>query len=193
MATVLLFHHALGQTPGFFAFADALRAAGHTVHTPDLFDGKTFASIEEGLAHVEQLGGFEQVLRRGKATADGLPADLVYAGFSLGVLPAQALAQTRPGARGAILCYSCVPHAMFSPAWPEGVPVEIHIKEDDDWAAEDRDAARALAAAAPEAELFLYPGTGHYFADASFAHYDAVAAGVLMERTLRFLQRVGSA
>ena len=192
MATVLLFHHALGQTPGFFAFADELRAAGHTMHTPDLFEGRTFASIEEGLAHVEQLGGFEQVMRRGKATADGLPPDLVYAGFSLGVLPAQALAQTRPGARGAILCYSCVPHAMFAPAWPAGVPVEIHIKEDDDWAAEDRDAARALVAVAPEAELFLYPGTGHYFADPSFAHYDGMAAGLLMERTLQFLQGVGS-
>jgi len=192
MATVLLFHHALGQTPGFFAFADELRAAGHTVHAPDLFEGRTFASIEEGLAHVEQLGGFEQVMRRGKATADGLPPELVYAGFSLGVLPAQALAQTRPGARGAILCYSCVPHVMFAPQWPAGVPVEIHIKADDDWAAEDRDAARALVAAAPEAELFLYPGTGHYFADASFAHYDGAAAGLLMERTLRFLQGVGS-
>jgi len=188
MATVLLFHHALGQTPGFFAFADALRSAGHTVHTPDLFAGKTFATIEEGVAHVEKEIGFEEVIRRGKATADALPPDLVYAGFSLGVLPAQALAQTRPGARGAILCYSCVPHAAFSPAWPSGVPVEIHIKEDDDWAAEDRDAARALVEAAPEARLFLYPGAGHYFADSSFGHYDAAAANLLMERTLRFLE-----
>jgi dienelactone hydrolase len=191
MATVLLFHHALGQTPGFLAFADELRSAGHTVLTPDLFDGKTFGSIEEGLAYVEQVGSFGEIIRRGTATAEGLPADLVYAGFSLGVVPAQKLAQTRPGARGAILCYSCVEPSNFGPSWPDGVPVEIHIKEEDEWAAEDLPAARALARDVPEAELFLYPGSGHYFADPSFHHYDAPAAALLMERTLRFLQRVG--
>src|SRR5258708_15348980 len=170
-ATVLLFHHALGQSPGFLAFADELRGAGHIVHTPDLFDGKTCGSIEEGLAYVEQVGGFMEIIRRGTATADGLPAELVYAGFSLGVVPAQKLAQTRPGARGAILCYSCVEPSNFGPSWPRGVPVEIHIKEEDEWAAEDLPAARALARDVPEAELFLYPGSRHYFADPSFHHY----------------------
>ena len=192
MSTVLLFHAALGQTPGFFAFAGELRGAGHTVHTPDLFDGKTFKTIEEGVAFVEQIG-FQEVIRRGSATADALPPDLVYAGFSLGVLPAQSLAQTRPGARGAILCYSCVPHTTFAPAWPEGVPVEIHIMEDDAWAAEDLEAARALVRDAREAELFLYPGSVHSFADPSFRDYDEPAAKLLMERTLRFLGRVDTA
>jgi dienelactone hydrolase len=190
MTTILLFHHALGQTPGFFGFADELRQAGHTVHTPDLFDGQMFPTIEEGVAHAEKVG-FGEIVRRGKAAADGLPTDLVYAGFSLGVVPAQTLAQTRPGARGALLYYSCVPTAMISPAWPAGVPVEIHIKEDDHWAAEDRDAARALVKETRDAELFLYPGSGHYFADPSFVDYDAPAATLLMERTLAFLRRVG--
>src|SRR5437868_12743835 len=107
MAEVLLFHHALGQTDGFRTFADELRGAGHTVHTPDLFDGRTFATIDEGMAYAEQLGFPDEILARGARAADELPRELVYAGFSLGVLPAQRLAQTRPGARGALLFHSC--------------------------------------------------------------------------------------
>ena len=191
MATVLLFHHALGQTPGCLAFADGLRREGHTVHAPDLFDGETFRTIEEGVAHVEQIG-FQQVIRRGSATADELPPNIVYAGFSLGVLPAQSLAQTRPGAQGALLYYSCVAPSTFGTSWPKGVPVEVHMMDKDKWAAEDLVAARALARDVREAELFLYPGSAHYFADPSFGDYDEQAAGLLMERTLRFLRRVGT-
>jgi dienelactone hydrolase len=99
MAEVLLFHHAQGLTPGVLAFADALRAGGHVVHTPDLFDGRTFGSIDEGMAHIQQAG-FDALRERGVRVADGLPPGLVYAGFSFGVLPAQKLAQTRPGAPG---------------------------------------------------------------------------------------------
>jgi len=190
MATILLFHHALGQTPGFHAVAKDLRKAGHTVHTPDLFDGKTFATIEDGLAHVESTGGFDEIIRRGVASADGLPADLVYAGFSLGVVPAQKLVQSRPGARGAVFGYSCVPPAMFGTPWPAGVPVEIHIKEDDKWAEEDLPAARELARDVPGARLFVYPGSGHYFADPSSSDFDPEAAKLFRERTLAFLGRI---
>src|SRR5262245_52499439 len=124
MPEVLLFHHALGQTEGFASFADELRAAGHTVHAPDLFDGRTFGSIDEGMAHIEETGFFELV-ERGVRTADELPAELVYAGFSFGVLPAQKLAQTRAGARGGLFFYSCVPVSEFG-TWPAGLPVQIH-------------------------------------------------------------------
>ena len=113
MAEVLLFHHAQGLTGGVRVFADELRAAGHTVHTPDLFDGRTFQSIDEGLAYVRGIG-FDEMRERGVRVANELPAELVYAGFSFGVLPAQKLAQTRPGARGALLFYSCLP---ISGAW----------------------------------------------------------------------------
>src|SRR6476620_3557822 len=113
MAEVLLFHHAMGQTAGFHAFADELRGAGHTVHTPDLFDGRTFGSIEEGMAYAEQLGFPEEIFKRGSASVEGIKPDVFYAGFSLGVLPAQMLAQTRPGARGALLFYSAIPPAEF--------------------------------------------------------------------------------
>src|SRR5438445_492999 len=126
MAEVVLFHHALGQTPGLFSFADELRQAGHTVHTPDLFEGRTFASIEEGMAHAQQIGLPTGFLERAERAASTLPSELVYAGFSLGVVAAQWLTLTRPGARGALLFYSCVPSAEFGKPWPPGVPVQIH-------------------------------------------------------------------
>jgi dienelactone hydrolase len=188
VAEVLLFHHALGRTPGFLAFADDLRGAGHTVHTPDLYDGRTFPTLDEGLAYVEKVG-FGTVLERGASAAGDLPDALVYAGFSLGVLPAQMLAQTRPGARGALLFYSCVPTSEFGSAWPAGVPVQIHgMDADPIFAGEgDVDAARAIVASSPQAELFLYPGDQHYFADATLPSYDPEAAALLRTRALDFL------
>ena len=189
MAEVLLFHHALGQTTGLFAFADELRRAGHTVHTPDLFDGRTFDTIEAGVAYAEEIG-FGEVIERGVHAADGLPSELVYAGFSIGVLPAQKLAQTRPGARGALLFYSCVPTSAFGSSWPADVPVQIHGMDADPLFVDegDLDAARALLGSTTNAELFLYPGDQHYFADSSLPSYDAPAAELLMGRVLAFLE-----
>jgi dienelactone hydrolase len=190
MAEVLLFHHAQGQTEGFLAFADDLRAAGHTVHTPDLFDGKTFTALDEGVAYAQEVG-FGVIFERGVAAAEGLPAELVYAGFSLGVSPAQMLTQTRPGARGALLYYSAMPTSEFDSPWPDGVPVQIHAMEDDEWFEEDRPAAEALVAEAENAELFLYPGNAHLFADSSLPDFDEKAARLLRERTVAFLDAVG--
>ena len=190
MAEVLLFHHAQGQTPGFHAFAEELRQAGHTVHTPDLFGGKTFGSIDEGLAYVKELGGFEKIIERGERAADELPNELVYGGFSLGVVTAQKLAQTRPGARGALLFYSCLPVSEFGTAWPAGVPVQIHGMDKDPYFAGegDIDAARELVALTDQAELFVYPGDQHYFADSSLPSYDPEAAALLTKRVLEFLE-----
>jgi dienelactone hydrolase len=132
MAEILLFHHAQGLTSGVVAWADELRAAGHVVHTPDLYDGRTFATVQEGVAHAEEVG-FGNVVERGVRAANGLPAELVYAGFSLGVMAAQQLAQTRPGARGAILCEACVPTDAFGDGWPAGVPVQVHGMDADEF------------------------------------------------------------
>jgi dienelactone hydrolase len=189
MAEVLLFHHALGLTPGITAFADELRAAGHTVHTPDLFEGRTFETIKDGVAHAQEVG-FGEIVERGTREAEKLPAELVYAGFSLGVVTAQKLAQTRPGAKGALLYYSCVPVAEFGSAWPKGVPVQIHGMDADPFFVDegDIDAARALVAEADDAELFTYPGDQHYFADSTLPSYDAAAAELLISRTLTFLK-----
>jgi dienelactone hydrolase len=190
MATVLLFHHAQGQTTGFLAFADELRKAGHTVHAPDLYDGNTFEDLNEGVDYAKQVG-FGEIVSRGFASAEGLPADMVYAGFSLGVMPAQAMTQTRPGARGALFYSGCLPPSEFDNPWPAGVPVQIHIMDEDEWSDEDRVAAKSLVDQVENGELFLYPGSGHLFADASLDDYDEHAAGLLKERTLAFLQRVG--
>jgi dienelactone hydrolase len=192
MAEVLLFHHAQGQTAGFDAFADELRAAGHAVHTPDLFDGRTFATIDEGMAFAQELGFPDEILARGERAAEVLPNELVYAGFSLGVLPAQKLAQTRPGARGALLFYACVPTEFFG-AWPAGVAVQIHGMDNDPvFVGEgDIEAARQLVETADDAELFLYPGDQHYFADSSLPSYDPDATALLTQRVLDFLRTHG--
>jgi dienelactone hydrolase len=188
MAEVVLFHHALGLTPRVQAFADRLRRAGHQVLAPDLYEGRRFDTLKDGVAHAQQVG-FETLLERGVRAASGLPAAQVYAGFSLGVLPAQKLAQTRPGARGALLMHACVPPSAFGSPWPDGVPVQIHAMEKDPYFVDDGDidAARALVAAAPRAELFLYPGQGHLFAEAGQPSYDAAAATLLLRRVLAFL------
>jgi len=186
MTEVVLYHHVQGLTDGVRSFADDLRQAGHTVHTPDLFGGRTFDTIEEGMAFAGEAG-FGALVERGVAAAQVLRPEVVYAGFSFGVMPAQQLAQTRPGARGAVFMSGCLPIEEFGDAWPERVPVQVHGKEGDPFFAEDLEAARALVASADRAELFLYPGEEHLFADPSLPAYDAAAAGALTERVLAFL------
>jgi len=188
MTEVILYHHAQGLTPGVVEFADKLRQVGHIVHTPDLFDGHTFDSIEMGMKYVKKLG-FGEVLKRGEEAVEGLPPKLVYAGFSLGVVPAQKLAQTRAGALGAIFFYSCLPVSEFGSAWPQEVPVQIHAMDADPYFVDDGDidAARTLVKDAEDAEMFLYPGKQHIFADSSLPSYDKNATSLLIKRVLDFL------
>jgi dienelactone hydrolase len=191
MAEILLFHHAQGLTTGVVGFADTLRQAGHTVHIPDLYDGHIFDDLEEGVDYARSVG-FDTIIERGRAASDGLPHELVYAGFSLGVLSAQMLAQTRPGARGALFFDSAVPIAEFGGVWPDGVPVQIHGMDADPYFVDegDIDAAKELVSAASDGELFVYPGNVHLFADASLPGYDEAAAALLTERVLGFLARL---
>jgi dienelactone hydrolase len=189
MTEVVLYHHAQGLTDGVRSFADELRAAGHVVHTPDLYDGNTYGSLDEGIAYAKQVG-FETILERGRLAAENLPTRLVYAGFSLGVMPAQMLAQTRAGAQGALFFSAALPTSEFGNGWPEGVPVQIHMMEGDEWAEEDLPAARELTETTDGAELFLYPGDGHLFADSSLPEYDEEAAALLRQRVLTFLEGV---
>ena len=185
MAQIVLFHHAQGLTEGLRAFAGRLTDAGHTVHLPDLFDGRTFDTVEAGVDHARELG-FDAVREAGVAFAEDLPADLVYAGFSLGVMPAQQLAQTRAGAAGALFYDSCLPASEFG-SWPEGLRAQVHGSVDDEWFAEDLPFAQQLAEAQPTVELVTYEGAGHLFADPSAATYDEKAAEQVLERTLAFL------
>ena len=191
MAEVVLYHHVHGLTTGVLSFAEELRRAGHTVHTPDLFDGRTFTTLEAGMAHARDVG-FGALLERGVAAADGLSSPgVVYAGFSLGVMPAQQLAQTRADARGALLFHACLPVSEFGERWPATVPVQVHGMDADPFFTEDGgdlDAARDLAASTDQAEVFLYPGEQHLFADSSLPSYDQPAAALLTERVLTFLR-----
>ena len=160
------------------------------VHTPDLYEGRTFGELADGVAYAEEVS-FDVIIQRGAAAAEGLPAEIVYAGFSLGVLPAQMLTQTRPGAKGALLLHACVPPSEFEAPWPEGVPLQIHMMEEDEWVKEDLVVAQALVDEIENAELFLYPGDGHLFADSSLSDFDEEAAALLEERTRAFLEAVG--
>jgi dienelactone hydrolase len=189
MTEVVLYHHVQGLTEGVRSFAAALRQAGHVVHTPDMFDGRTFATIEEGMAFARSEG-FGALAERGVTATDGIGPDAVYAGFSFGVMVAQQLAQTRSGARGALLMYACLPVSEFGDAWPRSVPVQVHGKDADPFFAEDFEAAQALVDSTDRAELFLYPGEEHLFADSSLPAYDAAAAALLTERVLSFLDMV---
>jgi dienelactone hydrolase len=188
VAEIVMYHHAQGLTTGVEAFASELRQAGHTVHVPDLYEGHTFGTLDEGIAYMQQTGS-GTIRERAIAAAEGLSGALVYAGFSLGVMPAQQLAQTRAGAKGALLFYSCAPVSEFSDSWPAGVPVQIHGMDADPFFAGegDLDAARALVDSAEQAELFLYPGNEHLFADSSLPSYDQAAASLLTRRVLDFL------
>ncbi|MER7169895.1 dienelactone hydrolase family protein [Streptomyces mesophilus] len=189
MAEVLLYHHIQGLTDGVQAFAEDLRQAGHTVHTPDLFEGRTFGSLQEGMEFARETG-FDTVRARGVAAAENLGPDLVYAGFSFGVTIAQKLAQTRPGARGALLMHSCIPVTEFGDSWPDGVPVQLHGKEGDEFFDEDLPAARELAKSTSAAELFVYPGDQHLFTDSSLDAFDAEASALVRERVLKFLASI---
>jgi dienelactone hydrolase len=192
MAEVLLFHHALGLTAGSRSFADELRASGHVVHAPDLYDGRTFTDLDEGVGYARQIG-FGNISERGRLAAEGLPNELVYAGISVGVMQAQRLAQTRPGARGALLISAAVPPSEFGGDWPEGVPLQIHMMEDDEFVRDegDLDVARKLVETIDAAGLFLYPGDKHLFVDDSLPDYDEAAATLVRQEVLSFLDAVG--
>jgi dienelactone hydrolase len=191
MTDVVVFHHAQGLTPGVLAFADELRGRGHRVTTPDLYDGHTFATLDEGIAFAQETG-FGTIVERGIHAAATLPEAIVYAGFSLGVMPAQQLAQTRPHAKGALLCCACLPVSEFGDAWPRDVPVQVHAMDADPLFTEegDLDAARELVASTDVAELFTYPGGQHLFADASLPDYDEQAAALFTHRVLDFLEKL---
>jgi dienelactone hydrolase len=189
MTEVVLFHHIQGLTPGVAAFADGLRAAGHTVHTPDLLEGRTFPTIEQGEVHVRALG-FDTVFARGVEAAKDLPGEVVYAGISLGAGPAQQLAQTKPGATGVLILAAFIDPSEFG-GWPEGLPAQIHGMDNDPYFAGEGDleAASAFAEQTKDVELFTYPGDAHLFMDSSVDAYDEKAAELLTERVLTFLDR----
>jgi len=197
MAEVVLFHSALGLRPGVAAAADRLREAGHTVHTPDYYDGEVFDDLDDGLRKRDELG-YAEIARRAKEAVAELPAGLVFAGFSLGVVPAELLAAGRPGALGAVLMHAAVPVEGFSEfgveRWPAGMPIQAHYAAEDPWveaeevAVLEEDVRRAGA----RFEAHTYPGSGHLFADPDLPEYDPSSSDLMWRRVLEFLSRTGA-
>ncbi len=182
---IVLFHSALGLRPGVLQFAERLRAAGHRVHTPDLFDGEVFAGLEAGAAKRDALG-IPELIRRAQAAVADLPSGIVLAGLSMGAGAAEFLAATRPGARAAILMHGALaPTAFGLERWP-AVPVQVHYATNDPWVAVDE--VRALQAAVRKAggviDVHVYERGGHLFEDADLDTYDTAAARLMLERVL---------
>ncbi len=184
MATIVLFHSALGLTAGVHRFAAALSGDGDTVVTPDLFDGATFPTIEQGVRKRDALG-IPELMRRAAAAVEGCPPDSIYAGFSLGAAAAQYLALSRPGARALVLMHAVLPlSALGASQWPP-VPVQIHATEADPWV---DDVVVADFSRAAAATVFRYPGQRHLFAEQDHADYDAASAELLERRVRDFIR-----
>jgi dienelactone hydrolase len=197
MAEVVIFHSVLGLRPGVLEAAERLRAAGHTVHTPDLFEGEVFDDLDDGMRKEETLG-FREIVRRTDEAVARLPAGLVFAGFSMGVSYAQRLTASRPGALGAVLMHGAVPVEALAEyfgveRWPEGVPVQVHYAVDDPWVEGEQEVAPlgdAVRGAGAEFEEYVYPGSGHLFADPDFHEYDRASSEAMWERVIAFLDRI---
>jgi dienelactone hydrolase len=183
MSRIVLFHHAQGLTSGVREFAGTLRRHGHEVTLPDLFEGRTFSTVEEGVDFADAMG--DEVLSRAADAAGPLGGGLVYAGFSLGAFAAQYLAQTRAGARGALLYHGGVPVETFGTPWPAGLRAQVHVKRDDPWCPEEEYGPFAEASGA---EVFRYEGSAHLFTDSGLEAYDEAATGQVLARTLEFLR-----
>lgn len=184
MTDVVLFHHAQGLTSGIRALADRVRDAGYRVHTPDLYDGRTFDSLADGVAFA-RAAGFEEIAARGVRAVDGLTGDLVLVGVSLGVVPAEGIAVTRPGVSGVVLVSGIVPPAALEQPWPPELALQVHAMADDPDG--DVDEARLVVEEVASADLFLYDGAAHLFVDDSLPDHDEAAAAQFLDRLLEFL------
>jgi dienelactone hydrolase len=197
MAEIVLFHSALGRRPGMAFAADRLRTAGHVVHTPSYFpNDEVFDDYELAIAFTDKIG-YKALMARATEAVSGLPAGLLYAGFSMGGGVAASLAATRPGARAALfLSASLDPAYLPVPAWPSGVAAQIHNRTGDPWNDGPEVIARLAAfieAGPARCEVFDYPGTGHLFTDPSLpGEFDPQAAALLWTRVLDFLVRLDS-
>lgn len=190
MTTVVLLHSALGLTQHVHDWADALRADGHHVETPDLFGGETFRDVDPAVAFVDGAGGSISFVDAAIAQIRDLDGPVVYAGFSLGACVAQLLALRRADAVGAVLVSGLIePRWLDGPAWPSGVPGQLHRTEGDEWCTAD-EAAALVESADGELEEHVYPGDAHLFAFEGWREYDSEASHRLYEHLTDFLAAV---
>lgn len=183
MAQILLLHSALGLRPAVLDFAERLRKQGHDVVAPDFYEGHVFDNEADGVAHRDAHPHYFETVR---VMASAMPAETVFAGFSLGAWFAQRLAAKRPHARAAILLHSAAPPRG---AW-SGVPVQVHRYADDPWIDPGNVATLGAAVTASKApfEDHITPGTGHLFTDLNGPDADAEATTATLERIGLFLR-----
>ncbi|MEV6794645.1 dienelactone hydrolase family protein [Streptomyces sp. NPDC051320] len=184
---IILFHSTYGLRPAVGAAAERLRAAGHQVRVPDLFDGKTFATIEEGMAFKEELGSEELLKRAVTASAPHSDQGLVYAGFSLGGSLAQNVALADEKARGLLLLHGT--SDIADEASVDELPVQLHVADPDPFESHDWLTAWYLRMQriGADVEVHRYPGAGHLYTDPELADYDAEAAERTWQTALGFL------
>ncbi|MEU5978541.1 dienelactone hydrolase family protein [Streptomyces sp. NPDC047315] len=187
---IMLFHSTYGLRPAVHSAAERLEAAGHRVWTPDLFEGRTFETVEEGMAFKEELGQ-EELLRRGiAASAPHSDSGLVYAGFSLGASVAQNLALGDERARGLLLLHGT--SDIADDASVDELPVQLHIADPDPFEPHDWLTAWYLrmGRAGADVEVYRYPGAGHVYTDPDLPDYDEESAEQTWRVALAFLDSV---
>jgi dienelactone hydrolase len=189
---IVLFHSLLGLRRGVLQWADKLRDAGYTVHTPDLYDGEVFDDSASAARKLQGIG-FDELIARSRRSVSDRPAGLVYAGFSNGGAFSELLAATRPGARGAILMHAPLPiRPLGWKAWPATVPVQVHFSERDPLRSQDAidKLAHSVCRSGATFEEYNYPGSGHLFADPDLPDFDAAASDLMFGRILELLGRI---
>jgi dienelactone hydrolase len=185
---IVLFHSTYGLRPAVREAADRLRAAGHEVWTPDLFAGRTFDTVEDGMAFNEELGREELLKRAVLAAAPYSERGLVYAGFSLGAATAQTLALGDKNARGLLLLHGT--SDIAATAAVDDLPVQLHVAEPDPFEPDDWLSAWYLQMrrAGADVEVYRYAGAGHLYTDPELPDYDAEAAEATWRVALGFLE-----
>lgn len=184
---IMLFHSTCGLRPAVHASAERLRAAGHEVRVPDLFEGHTFETVEEGMAFKEQLGKDELLKRAVLAAAPYSDQGLVYAGFSFGASVAQTLALGDAKARGLLLLHGT--SDIAENASVDELPVQLHVADPDPFESHDWLTSWYLQMqrTGADVEVYRYPGAGHLFTDPDLPDFDQAAAELAWKVAIGFL------
>ncbi|MFI8004407.1 dienelactone hydrolase family protein [Streptomyces sp. NPDC086010] len=184
---IMLFHSTYGLRPAVHASADRLRAAGHEVRVPDLFEGHTFGTVEEGMAFKEQVGKDELLKRAVLAAAPYSDQGLVYAGFSFGASVAQTLALGDAKARGLLLLHGT--SDIAENATVDELPVQLHVADPDAFESPDwlNSWYLQMQRTGADVEVYRYPGAGHLYTDPDLPDFDQAAADLTWKVSIGFL------
>jgi len=187
MASVAIFHSLYGLRPSVLSAAERLRAAGHTVVTPDLYGLPPADSFEQAAALADKVG-WPEIVGRARATLRDMPPRTVLVGFSMGTGVADELLAERPHTAGLLLLSGA---AVTAARIPSGLRAQLHVADPDPefvpapaitgWA-DAMDAAGAIF------EVYRYPAVGHLWMDEDLPDHDHLATDLLWSRCTEFLR-----